>query len=67
MQVIINELVSKIKLLDGGSMLSPETLNRIVAAVMEAVREEQDHQQRVKDEHSLENVHERAERRRYES
>ncbi len=65
MQVIINELVSKIKLLDGDSLLSPDTLNRIVATVMDAVREEVDLQQRVKDEHSLENVHERAERRRY--
>ena len=67
MQVIINELVSKIKVLDGNSLLSPETLNRIVATVMEAVREELDHKQRVKDEHSLENVHERAERRGYDS
>ena len=67
MQVIINELVSKIKVLDGDTMLSPDTLNRIVVTVMEAVREELDLQQRVKDEHSLENVHERAERRRYSS
>lgn len=67
MQVIINELVSKLKLLDGNSMLSPETLNRIVATVMEAVKEDIEHKQRVEDEHSLENVHERAERKRYYS
>ncbi len=67
MQVIINELVSKLKLLDGNSMLSPETLNQIVATVMEAVKEDIEHKQRVEDEHSLENVHERAERKRYYS
>lgn len=67
MQVIINELVSKIKLLDGDSMLSPDTLNLIVTTVMDAVSEELDILQRVEDEHSLENVHERAERRRYTS
>lgn len=67
MEVIINELVSKIKLLDGDSMLSPDTLNRIVAVVMDAVRDEMEHGKRVDEEHSLENVHERAERKRYYS
>jgi len=65
MQVIINEVVSKIKLLDGNSMLSPDTLNRIVETVMDAVREDNNLQQRIADENSLENVHERAVRRRY--
>jgi hypothetical protein len=66
-EVIINELVSRIKLLDGDRMLSPDTLNRIVATVMDAVRDEMEHRQRVHDEHSLDNVHERAERDRYYS
>lgn len=65
MQVIINEVVSKIKLLDGNSMLSPDTLNRIVETVMDAVREDNNLQQRIADENSLGNVHERAVRRRY--
>lgn len=65
MQVIINEMVSKIKLLDGNSMLSPDTLSRIVETVMGAVREDINLQQRVEDENSLENVRERAVRRRY--
>ncbi len=55
MQVIINELVSKVRAIDGQSVLSPSTLQRIVETVLEAVQQDEDHTQRTSEERSLNN------------
>jgi hypothetical protein len=46
-QVIIDEVVSRIRAIDGRSALAPETMRAIVDAVLAAVREELAHDQRV--------------------
>ena len=55
MQVIIHELLSKVRALDGDSMLAPATMARIVEAVLDAMRAETDHQQHIAEEQSLKN------------
>ena len=47
MQVIIDEVVSRVRAIDGRSALAPETLRSIVETVLAAVREEMAHDQRV--------------------
>ena len=59
MQVIINELVSNVRAIDGQSVLSPATLQRIVETVLEAAHQEEDHQQRTSEEKSLKNYQQR--------
>lgn len=63
MEVIINEIVSSVRAVDSETLLAPETLNRILHAVLEAVREQQEHQDRVSAEQrvSLGVSHEMAE------
>jgi hypothetical protein len=47
MQVIIDEVISRVRAIDGRSALAPETLRAIVDTVLAAVREEMAHDQRV--------------------
>ena len=47
MQVIIDEVISRVRAIDGGSALAPETMRAIVDTVLAAVREEMAHDQRV--------------------
>ncbi len=47
MDVQIGEMVSTVRAVDGESLLSPQTMARIVNAVMRAVREDQEHAKRV--------------------
>lgn len=56
MAVIIEELVSHVRALDSESLLAPETLARLVEAVMQAVEDKDALQQRVSDEQSLLNA-----------
>lgn len=59
MQVIIEEVVSRIRAMDGGAGLSAETLRGIVDAVVTAVEEKQRHSENVDEEHSLRNYQQR--------
>jgi len=59
MQVIIEEVVSRIRAMDGGAGLSAETLRSIVDAVVSAVEEKQRHRENVDEEHSLRNYQQR--------
>ena len=47
MEVNIGEVNSTIRATDNGSLLSVEVLERIVRVVMERLREEEDHRERV--------------------
>lgn len=64
MEVIIHELVSRVRTLDTDSVLAPATFRRIVEAVLEAVREDSAHQKRVAEEHTLDNYQEFSAKRR---
>lgn len=59
MQVIIEEVVSRIRAIEGGGNISPSTLRTIVSAVMEAVDERDRHRDNVNEEHSLRNYQQR--------
>ena len=55
MQVIIDEVVSRVRAIDGRSALAPETMRAIVEMVLAAVREEAAHEERVRCERSVNN------------
>lgn len=57
MQVIIEQIVSQIRAFD--SNLSAETLQRVVAAAVEAVKAEQRQHARIEEENSLRNHQQR--------
>ena len=59
MQVIIEEVVSHIRTLDGGAGISAETLRSIVSAVVAAVEQQQKNSDNVEEEHSLRNYQQR--------
>jgi hypothetical protein len=59
MQVIIEEVVSRIRAMEGGSAMSAETLRSIVSAVVDAVEQQQRHSDKVDEEHSLRNYQQR--------
>lgn len=46
MEVEIGEVVSTVRAVDGDSILSPRTLEKIVRAVLIASRQEREHEQR---------------------
>ena len=48
MDVEIGEVVSTVRAVDGDAALAPETMAKIVRAVLAAVREQQDHDRRVR-------------------
>jgi len=47
MQVEINEVVSTVRAMDGDALLTPQTLNRIVTAVLKALQDVEAHRARV--------------------
>jgi hypothetical protein len=53
-EVNINDIVSSVRAVDGESLLSPEVLEKIVSAVLDAVQEREEHQIRVRRERQLE-------------
>lgn len=55
MQVIIDEVISRVRAIDGRSALAPETTRAIVEMVLAAVREEMAHDERVRNERALDN------------
>ena len=54
-QVIIDEVVSRVRAIDGTTALSPDTVRALIDAVLPAVRAMLDHDKRVKNEGSLDN------------
>jgi hypothetical protein len=53
MDVHIGEMNSTVRATDSQALLSPQALNQIVKAVLERLREEQAHEQRVINERSI--------------
>ncbi len=53
MDVHIGEINSTVRATDAQSLLSPQVLDQIVEIVLERMRQEKDHEQRVTDEHRL--------------
>ena len=53
MDVNIGEMNSTVRATDTQALLSPQLLNQIVKAVLERMREEQAHEQRIADESSI--------------
>ncbi len=53
MDVHIGEMNSTVRATDSQTLLSPQLLNQIVKAVLERLREEQAHEQRVISERSI--------------
>jgi len=48
MEVNIAEIVSTVRAVEGDSLLSPQTLQKIVGVVLEAVNEQEEHRKRVR-------------------
>jgi hypothetical protein len=46
MQVIVDEIVTTVRAVDGDSVLAPKTLQAIVRAVLQAVAEQKAHERR---------------------
>jgi len=59
MQIIIEEVVSRIRTMNAGAGMSAETLSNIVAAVVDAVEQQQKHSDNVNEELSLRNYQQR--------
>lgn len=59
MQVIIEEVVSQVRAINGGAGLSQETVRSLVDAVLSAMDERQRQREDVDEEHSLHNYHQR--------
>lgn len=55
MQVIIDEVISRVRAIDGRSALAPETMRAIVEAVLAAVKAEMAHDERVRHERAVDN------------
>jgi hypothetical protein len=55
MQVIIDEVVSRVHAIDGRSALAPETTRALVEMVLAAVKEAIAHEGRVQDERNVNN------------
>lgn len=53
MDVHVGEVNSTIRATDTQALLSPQILNQIVTAVLERMREEQAHEQRIADERNV--------------
>jgi len=53
MQVIIDEIVSNVRAVDREASLSPESTRQIIAACLHAVDEKLAHQERMKEEQSV--------------
>jgi len=59
MQIIIEEVVSRIRAMDGGAGMSAETLRSVVTAVVDAVEQQQRQCNNVNEELSLRNYQQR--------
>lgn len=59
MQIIIEEVVSRVRAMQGGASLSEDTVRDIVNAVVQAVEEKQRHHASLDEEHSLHNYQQR--------
>jgi hypothetical protein len=59
MQVIIDEVVSNVTAIGGAENMSPQTLQRIVSAVLQAVDDRDRQRGRVDEEQSLHNYQQR--------
>lgn len=53
MEVHIEEMQSTVRAVDGSSLLAPQTMQKIVEAVMRVVEEREAHRERVKAEHGV--------------
>jgi len=53
MEVNIEELVSSVRAIDGDSVLSPKTMEKIVRTVLEAVQMKEQHRMRVQAERKI--------------
>lgn len=53
MDIHIGEVVSNMRAVDGDALLSPQTLEKIVEAVLQAVREQEAHRARVEAERRI--------------
>ncbi|HEX4461897.1 MAG TPA: hypothetical protein VIA18_28150 [Polyangia bacterium] len=53
MQVIIDEIVNNVRAVDREAALSPDTMHKIVAACVKAVRDLKHHDERTKEERSV--------------
>jgi hypothetical protein len=53
MEVNIGEVVSSVRAVDGDSLLAPKTLEKIVEAVLQAVREQEEHRARTRAERQI--------------
>jgi hypothetical protein len=54
-QVKIDEVVSRVRAIDGTHAIAPETVRTLVAAILPAVREMLDHERQVRMEGSITN------------
>jgi len=63
-QVIIDEVVTTLRAVDGDALLAPQTLDKLVRAVLQAVNDQQDHAKRVDSELSLDGARREPERER---
>ncbi|MGZ9233916.1 MAG: hypothetical protein ACXW4E_00190 [Anaerolineales bacterium] len=52
-EVQINNLSSTMRVMDGDSLLAPQTLEKIVRAVLHAVNEQEEHHKRVREERRI--------------
>ncbi len=53
MEVNIDSVVSTVRAVDGDSLLTPRTLETIVRLMLEAVRQQEEHRQRVRAEQRI--------------
>ena len=53
MEVEIGNVVSTVRAMDGDSLLAPQTLEKIVRAVLHAVNEQEEHHKRAKSERRI--------------
>lgn len=53
MEVQINDLQSTVRAVDGDALLSPQTMEKIVRAVLQAVNDQEAHRQRVRAEQRI--------------
>ncbi len=55
MDINIGEVESTVRAVDGDALLAPQTLAKIVQAVLLAVREQEEHRTRVREEQRINN------------
>lgn len=53
MEVEIGNVVSTVRAVDGDSLLAPQTMDKIVRAVLQAVNEQEEHHKRVRTERRI--------------